>query len=107
MVRDALKGHLDLLIMASLADEPQHGYALIRKLSARSDGTFDLPEGTIYPALHKLERAGLLSSRWSRADGRRKRVYVLTASGRKALEQEQRAWEALADGVNLVLGGVP
>ena len=65
MNAETLKGHLDLLLLAALQPQAAHGYAIAEKLRASSDGTFDLPEGTLYPALHRLERAGLLTSRWS------------------------------------------
>ena len=70
----ALKGHLDLLLLAILEDEQLHGYAVIEALRERSSGEFDLPEGTVYPALHRLEQERLLASRWSDASGRRRRV---------------------------------
>lgn len=60
---EVLKGHLDLLLLAAVQHRPAHGYAIAETLRARSDGTFDLPEGTLYPALHRLERARLLTSR--------------------------------------------
>ena len=62
MKPDLLKGHLDLLLLAVLAEAPAHGYLVIDRLRQASGGTFDLPEGTVYPALHRLERAGLLDS---------------------------------------------
>ena len=80
----ALKGHLDVLLMATLEDGPRHGYAVKDALRAGSDGRFDLPTGTIYPALHRLEQAGLISGSWSTVDGRRRRTYGLTAAGRRA-----------------------
>ena len=81
---EALKGHLDTLILAVLDDEPLHGYAIIERLKARSGGELALPEGTVYPALHRLESGGLLSSSWS--DGsRRRRVYRLTRGGKREL----------------------
>jgi len=74
-----LKGHLDLLLLAVLLPQPAHGYAIIEGLRRASGGTFDLPEGTVYPALHKLELDGLLSSEWSDETGRRRRrVYAIT-----------------------------
>ena len=72
MTGEALKGHLDLLLLAVLADGPAHGYVVIESLRQRSEGVFDLPEGTIYPALHRLESQGLLGSRWSEDSARRK-----------------------------------
>ena len=73
MDRERLKGNLDLLLLSVLSSGPAHGYAIISALRDRSGGTFDLPEGTIYPALHRLEDAGLLVSTWDRAQGRRRR----------------------------------
>ena len=104
MERERLKGHLDLLLLSVLAAGPAHGYAVISALRERSDGTFDLPEGTIYPALHRLEGAGLLSSSWAEADGRRRRVYALTQAGATALAAEQTQWRRFANGVHAVLG---
>jgi PadR family transcriptional regulator PadR len=100
---EALKGHLDLLLLAVLEPRPAHGYAIIEALRRRSDGAFDLPEGTIYPALHRLERAGLLSSRWEGETKRRRRVYELTAQGRAALAAQQHDWERFSQGMAAVL----
>jgi PadR family transcriptional regulator, regulatory protein PadR len=103
MSREELKGHLDLLLLATLRDREVHGYALIETLKQSSGGTFDLPEGTIYPALHRLERSGLLSSRWSSESGRRRRVYKLTRKGAAALDERRQAWKQFAKGVDLVV----
>lgn len=102
MRAEALKGHLDGLLLAALEPEPLHGYAVIQELHARSNGAVDLPTGTVYPALHRLERAGLLGSDWIRSGGRRRRVYFLTGAGRRALGAERNRW---ADFVG-VLDGV-
>ena len=104
MERERLKGHLDLLLLSVLAAGPAHGYAIISALRERSDGMFDLPEGTIYPALHRLEGGGLLSSSWAEADGRRRRVYALTQAGAAALAAERTQWRRFAHGVQAVLG---
>jgi len=104
---DALKGHLDGLLMAVVADAPLHGYAIIEQLRRRSLGAFDLPEGTVYPALHRLEHGGLLASEWVREDGRRRRVYRLTARGRAALTASRRDWRGFAQAVEAVLGAAP
>ena len=98
-----LKGHLDLLLLAALKVAPGHGYAIIDQLFELSDGAFDLPEGTIYPALHRLERDGLVQSRWDTSTGRRRRIYELTARGRKALLDQGRDWSTLHTAVNAVL----
>lgn len=80
-----LQGHLDGMVLAVLASGEGHGYAVVERLRHASDGVFDLPEGTVYPALYRLERDGLLSYHWQRHAGRRRRVYVVTASGLEAL----------------------
>jgi transcriptional regulator len=102
---EALKGHLDLLILAAVQPGPLHGYAVIESLRRSSGGVFELPEGTIYPALHRLEQAGLLASKWSDHEGRRRRVYRLTRSGRAALACNIQEWETFARAVTAVLVG--
>jgi PadR family transcriptional regulator len=96
--------NLDLLLLAVLDGPPRHGYALITLLRERSDGGFDLPEGTVYPALHRLEASGLVSSRWTDVAGRRRRVYALTAAGAAALVARRAEWSDYASGVEAVLG---
>jgi PadR family transcriptional regulator, regulatory protein PadR len=107
MNREQLKGHLDLLLMTVLAAGPAHGYAIITALRERSEGTFDLHEGTVYPALHRLEGAGLLGSSWADAGGRRRRVYTLTDKGVAALAAERTQWWRFAAGMRAVLGSEP
>ena len=102
-MNEELKGHLDSLILAVLAAEPAHGYAIMQELKTRSGGAFDLPEGTIYPALHRLEGSGLLASDWSTASGRRRRVYRLTRRGRAKLESRKLEWRAFSGAVEAVL----
>ena len=98
-----LRGHLDLLLLACLARTgPVHGYGLIQALRDGSDGAFDLPEGTVYPALHRLERAGSVTSRWSAEAPRRRRVYELTDAGHAALAARRREWRVFARGVERV-----
>jgi PadR family transcriptional regulator, regulatory protein PadR len=101
----ALKGHLDTLLLATLRAGPAHGYAIIERLRLQSLGTFDLPEGTIYPALHRLELAGLLRSWWDEASARRRRIYALTERGQAALAQGTEQWRLFAQGVNALLFG--
>src|SRR3954470_17923252 len=98
-----VRGHLDLLLLAVLSGGARHGYAVITELRARSEGEFDLPEGTVYPALHKLEEAGLVASEWSTVDGRRRRLYVITDQGRTALTAHRREWRLFVRGMEAVL----
>ena len=99
----ALKGHLDVLLLAALEDGPRHGYAVKEALREGSDGRFDLPTGTIYPALHRLEHAGLITSSWSIVDGRRRRTYRLTAHGLRRLQAERSNWHGFAAAVTALL----
>jgi PadR family transcriptional regulator, regulatory protein PadR len=103
MQREVLKGHLDLLLLATVAHEPAHGYLIVERLKERSGGVLDVPEGTVYPALYRLERAGLLSSRWERPSMRRRRVYRVTRRGRAELAAKEGQWQAFADAVRAVL----
>ena len=98
------RGQLDLLLLSVLSHAPAHGYLVIERLRAQSDGAFDLAEGTVYPALHRLERSGLLQSSWSEDAPRRRRVYALTGSGRTALDGHRRDWNAFAGAMRAVVG---
>ncbi len=103
-----LKGHLDTIVLAALEAGPAHGYAIIEAIRARSGDTFDLPEGTLYPALHRLEAAGLLASEWTvPVSGHKRRVYTLTPDGRNALADRRTVWERFSQGVNAIVGGRP
>ncbi|HZS30921.1 MAG TPA: helix-turn-helix transcriptional regulator [Gaiellaceae bacterium] len=103
MKAEALKGHLDSMILAVVGTGPAHGYAVIEQLRRRSGGVFDLPEGTVYPALHRLEAEGLLTSSWATASGRRRRVYKLTRRGRSALGERRGDWKLFSQAVEGVL----
>jgi PadR family transcriptional regulator, regulatory protein PadR len=104
MPNDALGGQLDPLILATVAEEPAHGYAMLQRLKQRSEGTFDLAEGTVYPALHRLERDGLLTSSWSTESGRRRRIYRITKAGHSALDARRREWRIFANAMEAVFG---
>ena len=103
MEGDALRGHLELLLLAALARAEQHGYALIEWLRSRSDGALDLGEGSVYPALRRLEAAGCVKSAWRADGGRRKRVYRLTKRGEERLRNGREEWDELVRTVGLVL----
>jgi PadR family transcriptional regulator PadR len=107
MKPDVLRGHLDALILAVLEQAPLHGYAITEALQRRSDGALDLPTGTLYPALRRLERAGYLHSEWSTVSGRKRRTYRLTAAGRRMLAAERSEWRAFTALIDDVLGPAP
>ena len=106
MRAETLKGHLDAMILSVVEPAPLHGYAIIRELKERSRGALALPEGTVYPALHRLEAAGLLASDWSDAEGRRRRVYSVTRRGRRELSKSRGEWRSFAATVESVLAPV-
>ena len=107
MRAETLKGHLDGMLLASLEAGPRHGYAIMEALRAGSGGQLDLPTGTVYPALHRLERAGLVKATWSQAGGRRRRLYQLTPAGRQALAAERGSWREFAATVTRLLEPAP
>lgn len=102
---DLVRGHLETLVLAAVEQGAAHGYAVIEALRERSGGAFVLPEGTIYPVLHRLEEAGLLSSAWSEAAGRKRRLYSLTKMGRSELVDQRQTWKEFSRAVSSVLGG--
>ena len=102
---DALKGQLELAVLATLREGPRHGYAIIKELRERSGGEFDVLEGTLYPALHRLEQGRLVKSLWATAAGRRRRIYELTDKGAKALAEQEAEWRTFVRTLDNVLGG--
>jgi PadR family transcriptional regulator PadR len=100
---DALRGQLELVVLASLRDGPRHGYAIIKELRERSGGELDVLEGTLYPALHRLE--GLIASSWATAVGRRRRVYELTGKGTTALDELESEWRGFVRTLDGILRG--
>jgi PadR family transcriptional regulator len=100
---ESLKGHLDMLLLAAVSAEPAHGYRLVLRLRELSGGAFDLPEGTIYPALYRLERAGLVGSEWATVGGRVRRTYGLTDAGREALRNHVQDWRRFAEAIDMVI----
>jgi PadR family transcriptional regulator PadR len=106
MEGEMLKGHLDMIVLAALAAGQAHGYAVIEQIRRKSGRAFDLPEGTIYPALHRLEQAGLLASRWVTAEsGRRRRVYALTRRGERAFAERRAVWQQFSSAIGGLLEG--
>jgi DNA-binding PadR family transcriptional regulator len=99
------RGDLGLLLLGALADGEMYGYELITELRRRTDAVIDLPEGTVYPALRRLERQGLVAGRWvETADGPRRRYYALTHDGERALADGRAAWHRFVAATDAVLG---
>lgn len=103
MRAEVLRGHLDLLLLATLERGPLHGYAIVEAIRSASSGAFDLAEGTVYPALYRLEAGGLLASSWTTTAGRKRRVYRLTRRGQTALDDQRDEWTAFAGAVQAVV----
>src|SRR5258708_37463225 len=104
MARDPFSGHLDMLLLAALRSQPMHGYAIIEYVRQASSGHFDYAEGTIYPALRRLENDGLVSSRWSESDRRQRRIYHISPRGTKALGGHRRQRERFTNAVHACPG---
>jgi DNA-binding PadR family transcriptional regulator len=102
-----LKGHLDTLVLAVLEAGPAHGYAIIESLRSQSGGVFDLPEGTVYPVLHRLEERRLVTSSREVVANRPRRVYRLAPAGRRALAHGRASWQAFSAAITTTLGGAP
>ncbi len=101
---DLPQGTLDLLILKSLSLGPQHGWAISERIHQVSRATLQVPQGSLYPALHRLERRGWIRAEWGASDNnRRAKYYELTKTGRKQLEVELDAWDKLTAAVTLVL----
>lgn len=101
---DALQGTLDLLVLTTLSHGPAHGYAIVNHIQAVSDDALRVEEGSLYPALYRMEESGWIVAAWAISDNnRRARVYRLTRAGRRRLEDEQQKWQRLTKGVAKVL----
>jgi PadR family transcriptional regulator PadR len=102
--RDALQGTLDLLVLKTLSRGPQHGYGIAADIQSISDDMLRVEEGSLYPALHRMEQLGWIAAEWrTTANNRRARFYMLTRAGRRRLEAEQAEWDLLTKAVGKVL----
>jgi len=102
--RDLLKGSSDSLLLCLIEQQPMYGYQIIRELEKRSQGYFKFKEGTLYPALHRLERAGLIIGKWQiLLNGRPRRYYHITAKGSSKLAAERTHWQDFLNAVNLII----
>ena len=103
---DVLRGTLDLLVLKTLTLAPMHGWGISQRIQQISEGTFDVNQGSLYPALQRLEQRGWIESEWRMTENnRRARYYRLTASGRRALGRELESWRRFAAGLEAVLQG--
>lgn len=101
---DALQGTLDLLVLKTLSRGPQHGYGIASHIATVSDDILRVEEGSLYPALHRMEHAGWIAAEWQiTANNRRARLYRLTRAGQKHLDEEQEKWDRLSKAVGKVL----
>lgn len=101
---ELLQGTLDMLILKALARGPQHGYSVARWIRSTTADALTVEEGSLYPALHRMERRDWVSAEWGQSESnRRAKFYRLTAAGRAQLKREVRAWEKLVDAISLVL----
>jgi len=101
---DLLQGTLDLLILKTIAREPLHGWGIAKRIQALSDDVLSVGQGSLYPALHRLEQQGWIEAEWRDSDlGRSAKFYALTKDGRKQLELELLSWDRLSGGVRLVI----
>ena len=102
--RELLKGSTETILLSLIRNQPMYGYQIIKELKERSQGYFTFKEGTLYPALHRLEAAGLVNGTWERLpSGKERRYYHLTDRGRKLLEERVAEWRGFSAAVNLVM----
>jgi transcriptional regulator len=102
---DVLRGTLDLLILRTLSLEPMHGWGISHRIRERSESTFEVGQGSLYPALQRLEQRGWIDSEWCRTEeNRRAKYYRLTSTGRQALGEEVASWRDYVRAMELVLG---
>ncbi len=105
---DLLQGTLDMLILKSISLEPMHGYGILLRIQQLSAGRLLIQQGSLYPALYRLEHRGLIRAEWGESDNNRKaKYYRLTADGRRQLKTETENWTRLSEGVLGVLNAVP
>ena len=102
--RELLKGYTDSLLLCLINYQPMYGYQIIKELEKRSDGYFQFKEGTLYPALHRLEKAGLAEGKWQRLPGgQERRYYYITLKGQKTLSERLSIWQDFAAAVTLIM----
>jgi PadR family transcriptional regulator PadR len=101
---DLVQGTLDLLILKTLSQEAKHGWAIAKRIQQISGEVLQVQQGSLYPALHRLEQAGWIKAKWAESEtGRQAKFYSLTAAGRAQLEKETESWKRLSGAINLVV----
>lgn len=101
--KELLKGSSDVFVLAVLRDEPLYGYEIAKRIKKNSKDVFDMGEGTLYPILHKLEQAGLLTAFWEESTGRKRKYYSLTNAGKKMLKSKIAEWDAFSSAASNVM----
>lgn len=101
--KELLKGSSDVFVLAVLRDEPLYGYEIAKRIKKHSKDVFDMGEGTLYPILHKLEQAGLLTAFWEESTGRKRKYYSLTNAGKKMLKSKIAEWDAFSSAASNVM----
>ena len=101
--KELIKSSIDSLLLCVVEEQPMYGYEVIRELKRRSQGYFEFKEGTLYPALHRLEQGGLLTGKWQLTNGRQRRYYHITAAGLTRLEEERNKWLDFLNAMNLII----
>jgi PadR family transcriptional regulator PadR len=106
--RDILKGSSDSLLLSLLEEQPMYGYQIVKELDARSEGYFKFKEGTLYPALHRLEKSGLVNGKWrTLSNKRQRRYYHITEKGQAKLAMERTHWQDFLKAVKLIIQPEP
>ena len=102
--RELMKGNIDYLLLSLIGEQPMYGYQIIKELEERSEGYFKFKEGTLYPALHRLERDGLIQGKWQMLlGGRQRRYYHITEKGRYTLVEKRNQWRDFLAAMNLII----
>lgn len=102
--RELLKGNTDSLLLCLINSQPMYGYQIIKDLERKSNGYFQFKEGTLYPALHRLEKTGLIKGKWQKLpSGQERRYYYITEKGQKALNDRMVVWQGFSEAVNLIM----
>lgn len=102
--QDLMKGSSDSLLLCLIGQQPMYGYQIIKELESRSEGYFKFKEGTLYPALHRLEKAGLILGEWQKLpNGRRRRYYYITDKGRRVMVAERTQWRDFLNAMNRII----